>query len=75
MQQTPKQASEAEATQQLMLQAFWENQANMVQLAPADYKTLPIARIKKVMKNEVDFKSLVLASNLDDFCRGTYFVC
>lgn len=50
--------------QQQMLQAFWTNQLTAVEQTEPDFKThtLPIARIKKVMKSDVDVKPLMISA-------------
>ena len=60
-----------------LMHAFWANQLISANQDDQDFKThtLPIARIKKVMKSEDEAKHLVYSINLDDISRSSYYIC
>ena len=47
-----------------MMDAFWENQTNQILHDPIDFKshTLPLARIKRVMKSDEQVKQMMISS-------------
>lgn len=67
-----------------LLNSFWQTQLQIIEESDLDFKnfSLPLARIKKVMKVDEDVKPMVhnkhkqtitILSVLDDFSRGFFY--